>query len=180
MNKSLNIIAQIAEELKTYELENSEIDYNQFVNYLYYKNLDKDRSEEHSYGELHLYIHTVSRSVKNKFTSLLKKWPISTYDEYNFLVHIQHLGSTRKMELVQMHLMSAASGFEVIQKLLKRKLVKEFPDPDDKRSTRIKLTTEGINLVNELNPIVSDFLKDKYYQIENIEEIILGLKSLIK
>jgi len=60
--------------------------------------------------------------------------------------------SYRKMELINMHLLEPPSGIEVIKRLLKKGLIEEFGDPDDKRAKRIRITPKGKSEVDLITP----------------------------
>ena len=45
--------------------------------------------------------------------------------------------------MINIHLLEAPSGIEVLNRLLKKSLIEEFEDADDKRARRIKITDKG-------------------------------------
>lgn len=83
---------------------------------------------------------------------ILQHTEINTPDGYSFLYHLNLADSFRKMEIINMHLLEAPSGIEVIKRLLKKQLIEEFDDPDDKRAKRIRITDKGRKTVESIAP----------------------------
>jgi DNA-binding MarR family transcriptional regulator len=79
---------------------------------------------------------------------------LSSIDEYSFLLHLAYQDSFRKMELVELHNLEAPTGIEIIKRLLKKQLVEEFPDEEDKRAKRIRITKAGSAELNAVRPKV--------------------------
>ena len=67
--------------------------------------------------------------------------------------------SYRKMELIKIHLLEPASGIEVIKRLLKKGMIEEFDDPDDKRARRIQITQNGKKEVSRLTPLMQQVFR---------------------
>ena len=51
-----------------------------------------------------------------------------------------------------MHLLEPPSGIEVLKRLLKKSLIEEFNDPDDKRARRIRITQKGKTELHKVLP----------------------------
>jgi DNA-binding MarR family transcriptional regulator len=85
----------------------------------------------------------LNKALKKQAKSILAESNLSSLDEYSFLLHLNHQESFRKMEIIEIHNLEAPTGIEIIKRLLKNDLIEEFPDKDDKRAKRIKITNTG-------------------------------------
>ena len=47
-------------------------------------------------------------------------------------------------------MLEAPSGIEIIKRLLKKGLIEEFDDKDDKRAKRVKITKKGLKEIDKL------------------------------
>lgn len=73
-------------------------------------------------------------------------------EEYGILQTINKDKSPRKTELIYANLFELSSGTDMLNRMQKRGLIKEYADKEDKRSKRIELTEKGrkaIKLSNE-------------------------------
>ncbi len=82
----------------------------------------------------------------------LAELPIANTDEIVYLMILDHVGTPRKSELINNGLSEFSTGVEIIRRLQKAGLVKEFPDTEDRRSKRVRLTEDGKKLLYEVYP----------------------------
>lgn len=75
--------------------------------------------------------------------------PINTLLEYNFLLTLNKTDVLRKMDIIQIHMVEYTTGIDVLKRLNKLNLVSEFRDSADKRSKRIRITSEGKRVLIE-------------------------------
>ena len=94
----------------------------------------------------------LNKALKKETKGVLSDSMVSSIDEYSFLLHLDHQDSFRKMELVELHNLEAPTGIEIIKRLLKNKLIEEFPDQEDKRAKRIKITPKGTKELAAIKP----------------------------
>ena len=59
--------------------------------------------------------------------------------------------------------MEVSSGIEVIRRLLRIGLIEDYPDPHDRRSKRVRITTAGRQILTDLRP-----------GMDNIGELVTG------
>lgn len=86
------------------------------------------------------------------FKKALKEGNINTLDEFSFLIVLMTYPSLTKTELINKLIMEKTSGTEVIKRLLKQKLIREFDNPHDKRSVLVAITEQGKIELAELLP----------------------------
>ena len=94
----------------------------------------------------------LNKTLKKETKSVLSESKICSIDEYSFLLHLDYQESFRKMELVELHNLEAPTGIEIIKRLIKNKFVEEFPDEEDRRAKRIKITNNGIRELHKVKP----------------------------
>lgn len=86
------------------------------------------------------------------FKKALKGGGINTLDEFSFLIVLMTYPSLSKTELISKLIMEKTSGVEVIKRLLKQGLIREFNHPTDKRSILVAITDKGKQEVSALLP----------------------------
>lgn len=151
MNSSLNIISELINWLDLFTKENASDDESlkSFIIWLNSK-LFADGHEDHLNHdtdvldmELTFLLALQHRHYKSYAKVALGESELSSPEGFSFLYHLSLVESYRKMELIKMHLIEPPSGIEVLKRLLKKQLIEEFDDPDDKRAKRIRITKTG-------------------------------------
>ena len=113
----------------------------------------------------------LSKDLKKQTKAVLLRSHVSSLDEYSFLVHLTFQESFRKMELIKMHNLEAPTGIDIINRLQKRDLIEEFPDEEDRRSKRIRLTPQGIKEAEVLRPQIDAIFLKFVKPLSKIEKI---------
>jgi DNA-binding MarR family transcriptional regulator len=93
--------------------------------------------------EVPVLVALMYRYARHYVKKAMKGSVLQTMEEFGFLMALVTRDSMTKTELIQTAVMEKTSGTEVIRRLLRLGLVREFPDPDDKRSVRVAITDEG-------------------------------------
>ena len=164
MNSSLNIVAEIVDYLNKYKNEKgfeptALKDFILWLNGFIFdqKHTPESGDEENNLNlELTYLLIMQSKHYKMYCKKALQGSEINTPDDYSFLYHLSLVESYRKMELIDIHLLEAPSGIEVIKRLLKKGLVVEFDDKEDKRAKRVRITKKGNQLVEKLYPVMQE------------------------
>jgi len=68
---------------------------------------------------------------------------LNQIEEYGILQTIKKEKSPRKTEVIYANLFELSSGTDMLNRMQKRGLIKEYADKEDKRSKRIELTAKG-------------------------------------
>ena len=97
-----------------------------------------------------------NRYYKAFAKKVLGESELSSPDGFSFLYHMSLTDSFRKMELIKMHHLEPPSGIEVLKRLLKKGLIEEFDDADDRRAKRIKITDKGRKELEVVLPKMSE------------------------
>lgn len=160
MNKSLNITGEIIKWLELFTKANAEDDLNlkSFIIWLNSKLFAGEHSDHPKHDtdvldmELTFLLALQHRHYKAYAKAALGESELSSPEGFSFLYHLSLAESYRKMELIKMHLIEPPSGIEVLKRLLKKQLIEEFDDPDDKRATRIRITERGKHEIQAILP----------------------------
>ena len=68
---------------------------------------------------------------------------IKQVEEFGILLTVRQEQSPKKSEVIYANLFELSSGTDMLNRLIKRGLIKEYDDKEDKRSKRIELTPAG-------------------------------------
>ena len=162
MNTSLKILSELIGHLHEFESEKGKapIDLEDFLLWLNGIVFKQDIAEKSEKEENKLNIQLThllvlqSKHFKMYCKKALHDSTINTPDDYSFLYHLNFVDSFRKMELINMHSMEAPSGIEVIKRLMKKELIEEFDDTEDKRAKRVRITKKGSHELKKLYPVM--------------------------
>ena len=160
MKASLRIIQELVSWLELYTEENhgDEKDVRSFVLWLNSRLFDDGHTDpemNESEGlnmELSFLLVMQNKHYKAYSKKVLGNSEISTAESFSFLYHLDYVDSYRKMEIINMHLLEPPSGIEVLKRLLKKELIEEFDDPDDKRAKRVRITEMGKREITNMIP----------------------------
>lgn len=160
--KTKKILVELIEYLDKYELENAQsssklntTDFLGFLNSNYQsqnikvKELNKGydqwefNEQQGQTTDISILIVLLFRYAKGYIKKALKDSLIKTADEFSYLITLMTTESMSKTELIQNQIMEKTSGTDIINRLIKQNLIEQFNDPVDKRSVRIKITSNG-------------------------------------
>lgn len=119
--------------------------------------MDKQKEQlGHDHSDLEMEVSfllsLLNRHYKAYAKSALIESDLSSPEGFSFLYHLNMVESFRKMELIKMHQLEPPSGIEVLKRLINRKFIEEFDDPDDKRARRIRITKSGKQKLRSVLP----------------------------
>jgi len=150
----------------------------EFIGYLNSKSDAKGLEIRKISGEEYKWIKDESRSTsidisilivimyhyaKGYIKKALKESCLQTPDEFSFLITLMTYKSMSKSELITKQVMEKTSGSEVIRRLIKRGLIIEYADEQDKRSIRVSITKTGREEIIKTLPLMGD-----------VSEIVVG------
>ena len=152
------LLKRIIELVETYEQDNKSArieDFTIWLNTQLFSSKDSGQQVIESDLLIAFKLMYISKELKKQSKSIFLNSKVSTIDEYSFLLHLNMDISFRKMELIEMHNLEAPTGIEIIKRLLKNKLIEEFPDEHDKRAKRIQITRLGLEEINHIEPRIN-------------------------
>ncbi len=159
-----NIIIGLKELLDAYQnysksANDDPIDLQSFSLWLFQQEAKKKESTEvrtiheqiHSaaiHGSVEDHISFILLSMQKLIKFYVKKaidgTQLVSIDDIHFLLYLAQNESMKKSEIINSNITEMSSGIEVIKRLLKKGLIEDFDDPNDKRSKRVKITTKGL------------------------------------
>jgi len=104
---------------------------------------DSQKEKRTAPNNISILLALMYRYVRIYIKKALKDSPIQTADEFSFLITLMTYESMTKTELITNQVMEKTSGTEIIKRLLKQGLIREFADQDDRRSVRVAITEKG-------------------------------------
>jgi DNA-binding MarR family transcriptional regulator len=94
-------------------------------------------------GLLLKIIGRISKLTMAYANMALKETELRQIEEFGILQTIRKENNPKKTEVIYANLFELSSGTDMLNRLKKRGLIKEYADKDDKRSKRIELTAKG-------------------------------------
>lgn len=73
-------------------------------------------------------------------------------DDPLYLMALLQMGTPKKSELIYEMLSEFPSGIDIINRLIKMEYMEEFPDETDRRSKRLRITPQGMAIVQQCFP----------------------------
>jgi DNA-binding MarR family transcriptional regulator len=109
--------------------------------------------------DISILIVLMNHYAKWYIKKVLRDSLLQTPDEFSFLITLMTYDSLSKSELIIKQVMEKTSGSQVIHRLIKRGLIVESADENDKRSVRVSITRSGREEILRLLPLMSKVTK---------------------
>ena len=104
----------------------------------------------------------------------LQQLGMNNVDDMMYLHVIRYLGGApRKSELIKNMLSEFPSGIEIIRRLTKTGLIEEMADETDKRSRRVRLTTNGEEVLNSSYSLLHQAGELMFDTLDQAEKMML-------
>jgi DNA-binding MarR family transcriptional regulator len=113
--------------------------------------------------DISILIVLMNRYAKWYIKKVLRDSLLQTSDEFSFLISLMTYDSLNKSELITKQIMEKTSGAEVINRLVKRGMIFETTDQNDRRSIRVSITNSGREEILRILPLMN-----------KVTEIIVG------
>ena len=148
---SIGLVKQLVDLVEEFEKvhDYSALNITTFTSWLSVRIADQSDNTEYKitgYGlepELAAHVGRLSRYANNYIKVTLEELPFATDMEFTFTAILDKVGKTGKTDLIRMMAYDKSSGMSVINRLMKKGFVEEFPNPEDKRGKLIRLTDKG-------------------------------------
>lgn len=121
-------------------------------------------------SDISILIVLMNRYAKSYIKKVLIESNLQTPDEFSFLITLMTYDNLTKSELITKQVMEKTSGSEVIRRLIKRGMIVEAADKNDKRSIRVSITEYGREEILKILPHMSKVTKIILGNL-NVEEI---------
>jgi DNA-binding MarR family transcriptional regulator len=110
-------------------------------------------------SDISILIVLMNHYAKWYIKKVLRETHLQTPDEFSFLITLMTYDSLSKSELITKQVMEKTSGSEIIRRLIKRGLIVESADNNDKRSVRVSITRSGREEILRILPLMSKVTK---------------------
>ncbi|MCU0341590.1 MAG: MarR family winged helix-turn-helix transcriptional regulator [Spirosomaceae bacterium] len=109
-----------------------------------------------------------------KFASIyskkaLQETALNNVEDWVYLLCTMEMGTPKKSELINQLLSEFPSGIDVIKRMVAAGYLEEFPDEEDKRSKRVRITPAGVEKVQACLP-----------QMQKVGDMALGLLTPVE
>jgi DNA-binding MarR family transcriptional regulator len=105
--------------------------------------------------DISILIVLMNRYAKWYIKKVLRDSLLQTPDEFSFLITLMTYDSLNKSELITKQIMEKTSGTQVINRLVKRGMIFETADQNDKRSIRVSITKSGREEILRILPLMT-------------------------
>lgn len=114
----------------------------------------------------------------SKFAYLYSKKAMQPLDfrsieEPVYLIALTQMGTPKKSELIYEMMAEFASGIDVVNRLIKMGLIDEFPDEQDRRSKRLRITEKGVAVMSEAFPMMNRVANVAFGMLSDGEKAML-------
>ena len=94
-------------------------------------------------------------------------------DDPVYLIVLVQMGTPKKSELIYEMMSEFASGIDIINRLVDMELVDEFPDGQDRRSKRLRITEKGLAVIHEAFPVMDKVADIAYSTLTDGEKALM-------
>lgn len=104
--------------------------------------------------DISILIVLMSHYAKWYIKKVLRDSLLQTPDEFSYLITLMSYDSLSKSELIAKQIMEKTSGTEIIIRLVKRGMIYETADQNDKRSIQVSITKSGREEIIRILPLM--------------------------
>jgi DNA-binding MarR family transcriptional regulator len=163
MEKSRNPIVELIKSWEIYEQEHPDANAAGFCRFFLEKEQTKTKIETSGNSEpeqppmgitnaLGVTIARINKYVGFYSRKVMQTLPVDNTEDFFYLAHLHFEGAMRKSELINKNISEFTSGTNVINRLLKHQLIEEWEDPHDARSKQVKITSKGVDWIQDCLP----------------------------
>lgn len=105
---------------------------------------ERGKEQETQIAILVTFIYRYAKLYSKK---ILQDTPLSTLDDFSYLIVLLTHKSMSKTEMINKNVHEKTTGMEIIKRLLKNRLIMQFDDENDKRSQRVTITEAGRGVI---------------------------------
>jgi DNA-binding MarR family transcriptional regulator len=181
---SYQLLEELLPYLKAFEEREEEPNLDAFIDWIRGQRQSKPEKGDSPLlnAEIARHIGELYKHAKSYIKKAFEGSIFSSPEDFAYLAVLSHMGSLRKTELIQENVGEISAGMEVIKRLQRHGLVRDFPDPEDGRSRRVEITAKGKTHFQEiLKPmyVAGDIIAGDL-SLEERQQLLLSLKKLSK
>lgn len=113
-------------------------------------------------------VGTLNIHAKHYIKTALKGTPLISLHDFTFLASLMEHGDLKKTELISRNYSELSPGIEVIRRLIRKGVIEDFNDTEDRRSKRVRPTILGrqvfvevVQKMAQVSQIVTGNLSDE-------------------
>lgn len=103
----------------------------------------------------------------------LEPQEIRSIEDWVYLVKLLEMGSPTKSELIVEMVSEFPSGIDIIKRLIRQGWIEEYPDKQDRRSKRVRMTPAGRTLLFETFQRMEDVAQVAFQPLNHDEKVML-------
>jgi DNA-binding MarR family transcriptional regulator len=107
----------------------------------------------------------------------IRPFDVSNFEEFVFLYTVDAVKQIRKKDLIYMHFIEISSGLLIIDRLIKKEMLKETVHEKDKRAKLLTITQKGQNVLQQSRLALDKVAEEMYGQMPN-DDMLLCTKLL--
>ncbi|MCX6214349.1 MarR family transcriptional regulator [Spirosoma sp.] len=117
-------------------------------------------------GRLSKYAYFYSKKA-------MQSLDVKGMDDPVYLLVVLQMGTPKKSEVIYEMMAEFASGTDIINRHIRMEYLEEFPDEQDRRSKRLRLTPKGLATIQECFPIMNQVADVAFGSLTDGEKAIL-------
>ncbi len=107
-------------------------------------------------------INQLSRLWMYFTQNAIRPFNVSNFDEFVFLYTVDAIKGIKKKDLIYLHFIEISSGLLIIDRLIKKGMLKETVDERDKRSKLLSITKKGKKVLTQSRLAIDKVAQDMY------------------
>ncbi len=119
-----------------------------------------------SNSEASYLLWRLNKFLRTYTKALFVEVGLSSQDEFAILAHVDYKKECSKKEAVEENLIDMSTGIDIIRRLIKRELLVDRPNKDDKRERLVKLTSKGRGILHKV-----------YAGFASVQDILVNMDS---
>ncbi|MEL6252470.1 MAG: MarR family winged helix-turn-helix transcriptional regulator [Bacteroidota bacterium] len=178
-------IKELMDHFEAFENETGSQEISSFAHWLHKKSLKENyyqgpKLEQQLNERIVEELGKINNYTKHYIKKVTRESPLAGWNDMVAIIILYYAGSRRKTEVIQMGLMELSPGMEVVRRLLRLDMIEEFPDPDDGRAKRIKLTKKGREMFVEMEKEIKKVSKimSGNLNVEEKQQLLFILEKL--
>lgn len=133
----------------------------------------KHKAEIPIEGQIGRAAGRLAKFVDMQMKDLAVRIEMDTVEEIWYLGSTFDLKNPTKSDMIHHCISEFSSGIAVINRLINKKYLEEYPDETDKRAKRVRLTQKGSEKLFNSYPIIADLARNVYSPLTTDEKEIL-------
>lgn len=117
-------------------------------------------------GRLSNYAYFYSKKALQPFN-------FRSIEEPVYLIMLMQMGTPKKSELIFEMMSEFASGIDIVNRLVGMGYIDEFPDENDRRSKRLRITAAGLAVMQACYPVMNQVADVAYGSLTEGEKALM-------